>query len=457
MTTIAGTGAAGYSGDKGLATSARFNETVGIALDASGNIYVSDAYYHVIRVITKSTGIITTVAGTGRVSDRTFDYYTGDGGLATSATLYGPVGLALDASGNIYVTDLFNNVIRKITNSTGIITTVAGTGRQGNGGYGYYTGDGGLATNATLNGPEGIAFDASGNIYVSDSYNNVIRKITNSTGIITTVAGTGRQDTTGYGYYTGDGGLATDATLYRPQGIAFDASGNMYVAEFYNNVIRKITKSTGIITTVAGTGRRQSKVRVNLYTGDGGLATNATLKGPAGLALDASGNIYFTDVLNNVIRKVTKSTGIITTVAGRGIRVYYGDGGRATVAALFLPVGLALDASGNIYFTDVVNNVIRKITKSTGIITTVAGTGAHGSMYNGGPTSSNLNKPFGIAIDSAGTAYFADSDSHQVRSFSTLSTSTQSLVSSSAIPNHMSVGLHNPVWWISASLLLLMW
>ena len=383
MTTVAGTGVAGYSGDKGLAISARFNGTYGIALDASGNIYVSDTYYNVIRKITKSTGIITTVAGTGRVSDRTFDYYTGDGGLATSATLYGPVGLALDASGNIYVTDLFNNVIRKITNSTGIITTVAGTGRQGNGGYGYYTGDGGLATNATLNGPEGIAFDASGNIYVSDSY---------------------------------------------------------------NNVIRKITESTGIITTVAGTGRRQRKVRVNLYTGDGGLATNATLNGPGGLALDASGNIYFTDVLNNVIRKVTKSTGIITTVAGRGIRVYYGDGGRATVAALFLPVGLALDASGNIYFTDIFNNVIRKITNSTGIITTVAGTGVHGSIANGGPTSSNLNRPLFMAIDSAGTAYFADHDSHQVRSFST---STQSLVSSSATPNYMSVGLYNPVWWIS--------
>ena len=342
MTTVAGTGVAGYSKDEGLATSAQFNEPQSIALDSSGNIYVTDTYDNVIRMITKSTGIITTVAGTGRRS-RYYGRGTGDGGLAIKATFYYPGGIALDASGNIYVADTLNYVIRMITKSTGIITKVAGTGISS------YTGDGGLATSATIGLCFGVALDASGNIYVSDAYYNVIRMITKSTGIITTVAGTG-QSTSYDGYNTGDGGLATSATLNDPGGIALDTSGNIYVADSWNYLIRMIKKSTGIITTVAGT-----KNGINLrfgYTGDGGLATSATI-GPC--------------------------------------------------------YNIALDASENIFITGIEFNVIRKITKSTGIITTVAGT----------PTKSNLNKPTGIAIDSAGTAYFADTDSHQVRSFST--------------------------------------
>ena len=216
-----------------------------------------------------------------------------------------------------------------------------------------------------------------------------------------------------------------------------------------------ITKSTGIITTVAGTGRR-SRYGLGYYTGDGGLATNATLNAPRSITFDASGNIYFADSFNYVIRKITKSTGIITTVVGTGISSNTGDGGLATSASLGFPIAIALDASENLFITDTKFNVIRKITKSTGIITIVAGTGVHGSMYNGGPTSSNLNRPYYIAIFDQ-TAYFTEPDSHQVRSFSAPSTSTQSPVSSSAIPNYMSVGLYNPVWWISASLLLLMW
>ena len=402
---MAGTGVAGYSGDGGLATSARFNRTAGIAVDASGNIYVSDTYYHVIRKITKSTGIITTVAGTGRRSRR---------------------------------------------------------------GRGYYTGDGGLATNATFDSPRSIAFDASGNIYVADTWNGVIRKITKSTGIITTVAGTGMI------YYNLDGGLITEDSFSLPCDVALDSSGNIYYPEMYYNVIQKITKSTGIITTVttvAGTLRRYNNETAS-YTGDGGLATKATLNGPRSIALDASGNIYVADTDNYVIRKITKSTGIITTVAGTGNSSNTGDGGLATSATIGLCFGIALDASGNIFITDFSFNVIRKITKSTGIITTVAGTGVHGSMYNGGPTSPNLNGPYYIAIFDQ-TAYFTDRDSHQVRSFSTLSTSTNQPTNddsrdsrdsgyggygkSSAISNYMSVGLYNPVWWISASLLLLMW
>ena len=386
MTTVAGTGVAGYNGDRELATSARFNQTYGIAVDASGNIYVVDVYYHVIRMITKSTGIITTIAGTGTSG------YSGDGGPARLATLYYPGGIALDASGNIYVADTGNNVIRKITKSTGIISTVAGTGRHDMYGNGYYTGDGGLATNGTFNAPLGITLDTSGNIYVTDFGNCVIRKITNSTGIISTVAGKVH--------------AATDTPVY--------------------------------------------------YTGDGGLATSANFNGLQGIALGTSGNIYVADANNHVIRKITKSTGIVSTVAGTGTSGYSGDGGLATLATISYPLGIAFDASGNLFVADSSSSVIRKITKSTGIITTVAGTGVHGSLVTGGPTSSNLDFPAFIAIFNQ-TAYFTDSDSHQVRSFSAPSTSTQSPVSSSAIPNYMSVGLYNPVWWISASLLLLMW
>ena len=306
MTTVAGTGVAGYSGDEGLATSARFTEPKGIALDSSGNIYVSDTSDNVIRMITKSTGIITTVAGTGRRS-RYYVHDTGDGGLAMNATFYYPQGIALDTYGNIYVTDTLNYVIRMITKSTGIITKVAGTGISS------YNGDGGLATSATIGLCFGVALDASGNIYVSDAYYNVIRMITKSTGIITTVAGTG-QSTSYDGYNIGDGGLATNATFDNLAGVALDTSGNIYVADGNNHVIRKITKSTGIISTVAGT-----KNGINLrfgYTGDGGLATSATIGPCYNIALDASENIFISGTKFNVIRKITKSTGIITTVAG---------------------------------------------------------------------------------------------------------------------------------------------
>ena len=293
VTTVAGIGGStGYSGDGGLATLAKLNYPNGVALDAAGNIYIADADNHVIRLVNVDTGIITTVAGTGGSNG-----YSGDGGLATSAKLNGPYGVAIDAAGNICIADSYNHVVRMVASSTGIITTVAGTG--GNDGY---TGDGGLATSAKLYYPFGVAIDAAGNIYIVDSYNHVVRMVASSTGIITTVAGTG--GSTGY---TGDGGLATSAKLYYPFGVAVDAAGNIYIVETYNNVIRLVTKSTGIITTVAGTGTQG-------YTGDGGLATSAKLNEPRGVAIDTAGNIYIADFSYNIIRLVTQSTGIITTL-----------------------------------------------------------------------------------------------------------------------------------------------
>jgi trimeric autotransporter adhesin len=331
---VAGTGSYGYSGDGGIATSAELKYPHGVAIDASGNIYIADTNHSRIRMVTKSTGIISTVAGTGSSG------YSGDGGLATSAKLNYPYGVAIDASGNIYIADTYNHRIRMVMLSAGIISTVAGTGSYG------YSGDGGLATSAKLYYPYFVAIDASGNIYIADTNNNRVRMVTLSTGIISTVAGNGSSG------YSGDGGLATSANLYSLRGVAFDASGNIYIADTYNLRMRMVTKSTGIISTVAGTGSYG-------YSGDGGIATSAKLTHPQGFAIDASGNIYIADADNHRIRMVTKSTGIISTVAGTGSSGYSGDGGIATSAGLYYPRGVAIDASGNIYIADYSNHRIR--------------------------------------------------------------------------------------------------
>jgi trimeric autotransporter adhesin len=274
---VAGTGSYGYSGDGGQATSASMSNSRGVAVDASGNMYIADTNNHRIRMVTKSTGIISTVAGTG------YPGYSGDGGQATSAALNYPYGVAVDASGNIYIADTDSYRIRMVTKSTGIISTVAGTGSYS------YSGDGGQATSAALNSPYGVAVDASGNIYISDTYNYRIRMVTKSTGIISTVAGTG------YSGSSGDGGQATSAALFYPYGVAVDASGNIHIADSSNYRIRMVTKSTGIISTVAGSGYSGS-------SGDGGQATSAALNSPYGVAVDASGAIYIADTYNYRIR-----------------------------------------------------------------------------------------------------------------------------------------------------------
>ena len=334
--TVAGTGSSGFSGDGGSATSAEIGFEFRVAVDASGNIYIADTDNRRIRMVTKSTGKITTVAGDGSYG------YSGDDGLATSAAMISPNVVAVDSSGNIFISDTGNYVIRMVTKSTGVITTVAGTGESG------YSGDGGLATSAELSTVEGIAVDASGNIYISDTDNDRVRMVTMSTGIITTVAGGGY-----YGFDV-NGQLATSATLGSPQGLAIDASGNLYIATRSKEAIRMVTKSTGTISTVAGSG-------TSGFSGDGGLATSAKLKYVDGVAVDASGNIYIADGGNSRIRKVTKSTGIITTLAGDGASGYTGDGGPGSLARLNSPDGVAVDASGNVYIADTRNYRIRII------------------------------------------------------------------------------------------------
>jgi sugar lactone lactonase YvrE len=329
--------------------------------------------------------LMTTVAGNGTSG------FGGDGGLAAAAQLYVPWGVAVDAFGNLFIADRDNQRIRKVSTS-GIITTVAGIGTAG------FSGDGGLATAAQLNGPIGVAVDATGNLFISDRGNHRIRKVSAS-GIITTVAGNGT-----YGG-SGDGGLATTAQMEGPQGLAVDAFGNLFIADTENSRIRKVSAG-GVITTVAGTGIPGSAL------GDGGLATAAGLYGPWGVAVDALGDLFIADTNNQRIRKVSAG-GIITTVAGNSGQGFSGDGGPATAAQLNGPVGVAVDATGNLFIA--VNSRIRAVS-ATGIITTIGGNGLHGSSGDGGPAIGGaLNTPGGISIDAKGNVFFSDPDGSRIR------------------------------------------
>lgn len=338
ISTFAGNGTTGYSGDGGVAALAKLFDPWAVAVDATGNVYISDGGNNRVRKVNTSA-IISTIAGNG------VQGYSGDGAAATLAQLSSPVGIAIDAMGNIYVADAFNNRIRKV-NTSGIISTLAGTGLIG------YSGDGAAATLAQLNYPTGVAVDAAGNVYINDQGNHCIRKV-NTSSIISTIAGTG------VGGYSGDGGNAMLAMLWTPTGIAADAAGNLYIADGVNNQrIRKINTS-GIITTIAGTG-------VQGYFGDGAVATLAQLNNPTGVAVDTGGNVYIADFDNNRIRKIDTG-GIISTIAGTGVQGYSGDGAAATLAQLNRPYGVAVDALGNIYIADYYNQRIRKVSAPTGM------------------------------------------------------------------------------------------
>jgi uncharacterized protein (TIGR03437 family) len=389
LTVVAGNGTGGFSGDGGPASQARVNNPRGLAVDAGGNLYIADHFNNLVRKVTP-TGTITTVAGTGAAA------FSGDGGPATSAALRGPIGAAVDGPGNVYIADYYNQRIRRIS-PDGTITTVAGNGTAG------YSGDGGPATLASLNYSLGIAVDAAGSLYIADVENHRIRKVPRG-GVITTVAGNGTSA------FSGDLGPAVSASLSYPRGVAADAAGNLYIADSANRRVRKVSPG-GIITTVAGTG-------ADGFSGDGGPAIKASFYYLPGVAVDAAGNVYTSDALSGRIRKFTPG-GTISTVAGNGLYKAPTDGVPATISYLNQPRGVAVDAAGNIYIVDRDNNRVRKV-GPTGIISTVAGTGVRGFSGDGGPaTSALLNLPWGgIALDSSGNLYIADSDNSRVRKVS---------------------------------------
>jgi sugar lactone lactonase YvrE len=274
ISTLAGKGSAGYSGDGGAASSAELYHPCGVAVDSAGNVYIADTANEVVRKVTTG-GTISTVAGMAHTAA-----YAGDGGAATSASLNKPTGVALDAAGNLYIADSFNHCIRMVATS-GTITTVAGNSFSGS------EGDGGPATSASLNTPQGVAVDGAGNLYIADTANSLVRKVAPD-GTITTLAG---QILNGY---SGDGGPAASAMLNRPKTVLPDAAGSLYIADTFNSRIRVVTPD-GTITTVAGNG-------IFGDWGDGGPATSAQLRFPSGLALDAAGNLYVADTQNNRVR-----------------------------------------------------------------------------------------------------------------------------------------------------------
>lgn len=435
INTVAGNLKATYAGDNGPATSASLNYPFDVTVDAKGNLYIADTSNDVIRKVTAgATPTISTIAGDNALGGG----FAGDGGSATAAQLNVPVSVAVDSSGNVYIDDLLNDRVREV--SLGIIGEVAGAS--------HTQGDGGKATAAYLYFPQGVAEDSAGNIYVADTSNNEIRKVTpdgtintlakvgspqavavdsssnvyftdgdqvgkvDSKGNVTIVAGSGNK-----AGFSGDGGPASAALLNNPQGLAVDSAGNLYIADTYNHRIREVT--AGNINTAAGSGSTcLSPCNPGGFSGDGGSATSATLSFPYGIAVDSSGNLLIADTLNDCIRKVVKGT--INTVAGTGGKPGYGgDGGLATAALLTSPLGVAADSAGNFFIADSYNQVIR-VVSGFGNINTIAGDNKAGFSGDGGPgTSAALDKPFGIIVDSASNVLFVDNLNHRVRELTT--------------------------------------
>lgn len=334
ISTFAGTGGAGNTGDGGLAVNAAVFTPTMAAIEAGGALYVSVGSGHKVRKV-NGAGIISTYAGNG------IQGFSGDGGSAASAQLNFPAGIAFDGLGNCYICDMGNHRIRKV-NSSGIISTYAGTGIQG------FSGDGGLATAARISNPCGVVVDAVGNLFFTEIYDHRVRRISPS-GIISTIAGTGIAG------FSGDNGAAALAQLKMPIGISLDAVGNLYIADANNNRIRKINTG-GIISTVAGTG-------VGGYNGDGITALTAQLRVPTGIAFDSQNEMFIADAANSRIRKVNLA-GIISTYVGIGSSGFSGDGGLANLAQISDPTGIVFDASDNLYICDDVNRRVRKVTCS---------------------------------------------------------------------------------------------
>ncbi|QHS51745.1 Ig-like domain repeat protein [Edaphobacter sp. 12200R-103] len=320
--------------------------------------------------------------------------YGGDGGTATSATLASPSATAYDTNGNLFIADTQNHVVRKVS-ADGTITTVAGNGTAG------FGGDGAAATQAYLDTPTGVAVDSSGDIYIADSHNNRIRKVAN--GVISTIAGTA---TAGF---SGDGGAATSAQLSLPSSVAADSAGNLYIADTNNQRIRKVAGN--VITTVAGNGNEG-------FAGDGGAAVAASLDLPTGVAVDSSGKIYIADQHNHRVR-VVDPAGKISTIAGSGTTVtfaggYSGDGANAAAALLAKPSGVSVDNAGNVYIADTNNQRIRQV--GNGTIVTLAGTGQQGFAGDSGiATSALLNAPRGVTADASGNLAIADTLNERIR------------------------------------------
>lgn len=389
ITSIAGNGTEDFSDDV-PANSTGLGTTAGIAVDQNSNVYVSDSSFRRIRRIDARTGIITTIAGDGGAD------FNGDNRPATSASI-SPQGIAIDNAGNLLIADTANHRVRRVNLTTGIITTVAGTGESG------FAGDGGQATVASLNLPIAVGVDKEGNIYISDTGNLRVRRIDARTGIITTVAGNGESTP------LGDGGKATDAG-FSPGAISIDSTGNIFISDETHKTVRRVDASTNTIVTVAGNGD-------TVFNSDNIPAINAAINPLGGVVVDGNGNLFIGDFDNNRIRRVDALTGFISTVAGNGSQGFSGDGGKVTRASLDEPRGVAVDGDGNIYIADTNNNRIRRVDAATGVIETIAGNGQEGfSGDKGLATEAALNGPRGIWLTATGHLLIADNNNFRIRS-----------------------------------------
>ena len=334
ISTMAGTGEAGYDGDGGPAAEARLSEPFMCAFDLQGNLYVAESANHCVRRIDGRSGIITTVAGTGELG------YGGDGGPATKATMNQPYALDIAANGDLYIVDRLNAAIRKVDAASGTISTVAGTGTPGS------SGDGGPATEAALCEPNDCFLDSEDGLLIADVKDHRIRRLDLATGVITTFAGNGDKAR------TGDGLPATEASIFGARAVCGDGRGNTYICEREGNGVRKVGAG-GIMSTFAGTGEGG-------YSGDGGPALAATWGAPKALRCDAHGNVLVVDTENHAIRRIDAVTGVVTTVAG-GRHGGSGDGGPASAAGLDRPHGCCVDTQGNLYIADSNNHRVRMV------------------------------------------------------------------------------------------------
>ena len=457
ISTIAGNGVEGFSGDGGPATQAKLNLPAGLAFDSKGNLYISDRSNDRVRMV-DSKGIIRTIAGNGG------DGFSGDKGPATKAELNKPFGLAIDKNDNLFIADRGNNRIRRI-DSNGVITTIAGDG-----GF-YYIGDNGPAYRASIAGPTGVAVDKEGNLYIADRYNNRVRMV-DTNGLIRTIVGTGQRD------YNGDSELARETNLHLPFDLTLDPEGKLLIVDRSHYLIRRVDTKSGTIETIAGSGKKKFK-------GDGGPATGAGLSFPHGIAVDSKDNVIFSDKAHFRIRKINPE-GIIDTIVGTGMRGNLGDEGSAQEANLYSvtslilndddeifftnPSGfvslirkidknnkvhllfttstdeylkviaetggksmsskskltpitqfsdLALDKKGNLYIPDRINHQIRKATPN-GKITTIAGTGSADYTGDGGPAiKATFQAPMSIVLDKEGNIYVGDEGNNRIRKIDT--------------------------------------
>ncbi|AWM38851.1 Serine/threonine-protein kinase PknD [Gemmata obscuriglobus] len=338
--------------------------------------------------------VITSPVGSGKKG------FAGDGGPAAKAELDQPFDVAFDKAGNLYFSDTFNHLVRKVDAKTGTITTVAGNGRKG------FGGDGGKATEASLNEPYGIELDADGNLYIVDRLNFCVRKVDGKTAVISTVAGTGGK--VGYG---GDGGPANKALLVEPNGLCLDGKGGLYIADVAGHRVRAVDLATGTISTLLGNGK-------GVTAGDGGPIKDATLNGPRAVAVGPNGRLYVVERNGHCVRVIDLAKGRIERFAGTGKKGYTGDGTKALDATFDGPKEIDIDKDGNVFVVDTENEVIRKIDAKSGVVTTIAGKGrtkTPGLGDNGPATGATLGRPHGVAVGPDGALYIGDTNSHRIR------------------------------------------